>query len=470
MHLSRIEIANVRGFRSVDLDLTHEGQAVGWTVIAGRNGSGKTTLLQAVAIGLMGSDCIEALQENLGGWVRADESEARVSFRLATSVDHDAVPRLQVLHADYATTLSDEQVQREEASLLALTPPAQLAYTWMWRTARAMGSEWTGRRFDNRGADWLGLTLDSCLSHASSRGWFACGYGAFRRRFGHEIARARELVGHRKGVAFATLFREDQALVECVRWLQQMHVRAIDKGDRDATQLRDGALRLLNDGLLPDGVALTRVDSEALWARCDGSEQPFDQLPSGFRVVASIVLDILTQMHAAYGELRFEAREGHVVVPHEGVVLVDEAEEHLHPSWQQRLGFWLTAHFPAVQFLVTTHSPFIARAADLLIRLHRDDDGAWTASRVSAQTHAAVVHGALDVSVLSDLFGLEHPYSERTEALMARVARLEVRRMRGVATDEERRELEDAVARLPKDDVSLVERSQRRIDTLRAPR
>lgn len=468
MHLLHLQIANVRSFRGVDVDLTHQGRAAGWTVIAGRNGSGKTTLLQAIAVGLMGSDGIDALLGTLGAWVRADAVEARVVCTLTTSIEHDAVPPLEQLQPGYESELSVEAVQREETSLLALTPPSTLSYAWIWRNAQTSGSEWTGRRFDNRGADWLGLTLDRCLTHGSSRGWFACGYGAFRRRFGHAETPAAALVGLRKATAFATLFREDQALVECVLWLQRMHVRAIDKADAEAARLRDGAIRLLNDGLLPDGVALSRVDSEALWTRSEGVERPFDHLPSGFRVVASIVLDILTQMHAAYGTLSFEERDGRVVVPHGGVVLIDEAEEHLHPSWQQRLGFWLTAHFPGVQFLVTTHSPFIAQAADALIRLHRDAEGSWTASRASAETHAAVVHGALDVAVLSDLFGLEHLHSERTEALLARVALLEVRAMRGIASAEERAELAAATTELPRDDVSALERSARRVDAIQA--
>jgi predicted ATP-binding protein involved in virulence len=41
----------------------------------------------------------------------------------------------------------------------------------------------------------------------------------------------------------------------------------------------------------------------------------------------------------------------------EGVVLIDEIDLHLHPSWQQRILPDLLRTFPGIQFIVTTHSP-----------------------------------------------------------------------------------------------------------------
>ncbi len=47
-----------------------------------------------------------------------------------------------------------------------------------------------------------------------------------------------------------------------------------------------------------------------------------------------------------------------------GVVLIDEIDAHLHPSWQVDVGFWFTRYFPQLQFIVTTHSPLVCRAAE----------------------------------------------------------------------------------------------------------
>jgi hypothetical protein len=45
-------------------------------------------------------------------------------------------------------------------------------------------------------------------------------------------------------------------------------------------------------------------------------------------------------------------------------VLIDEIEAHLHPKWQWEIPDWLKVHFPKIQFIVSTHSPLVAQAAD----------------------------------------------------------------------------------------------------------
>ena len=42
-----------------------------------------------------------------------------------------------------------------------------------------------------------------------------------------------------------------------------------------------------------------------------------------------------------------------------GIVLIDEIETHLHLELQKKIMEILTGIFPNVQFIVTTHSPFI---------------------------------------------------------------------------------------------------------------
>jgi predicted ATP-binding protein involved in virulence len=45
------------------------------------------------------------------------------------------------------------------------------------------------------------------------------------------------------------------------------------------------------------------------------------------------------------------------------IVLLDEADLHLHPKWQRSIRQDLTSHFPATQFIVTAHSPIVAQAS-----------------------------------------------------------------------------------------------------------
>lgn len=131
------------------------------------------------------------------------------------------------------------------------------------------------------------------------------------------------------------------------------------------------------------------------------------------------------------------------------MVLIDEVDAHLHVSWQQRIGPWLKAHFPLVQFIVSTHSPYICQAADPggLIRIPGPDETAGP-EPVSQDLYHRVVYGSGDDAVLSALFGLESPYSERAESARRRIGDLEGRVLSGAADDAELAEYQELTERL----------------------
>jgi energy-coupling factor transporter ATP-binding protein EcfA2 len=120
------------------------------------------------------------------------------------------------------------------------------------------------------------------------------------------------------------------------------------------------------------------------------------------------------------------------------VVLIDDVDVRLHPSWQQRLGFWLTRRFPRVQFIVATQSPYVCQAADPggLIRLAgpRED---YAAEVVGEELYQRIAYGSADDAALSALFGLESAYSERAERVRAELVALERALVRGQAGAEE---------------------------------
>jgi predicted ATP-binding protein involved in virulence len=59
----------------------------------------------------------------------------------------------------------------------------------------------------------------------------------------------------------------------------------------------------------------------------------------------------------------------------DGVILIDEVDMHLHPSWQRSIIQRLTSTFPNCQFILTTHSPLvISDHKDVLVYSLDDDD------------------------------------------------------------------------------------------------
>jgi len=70
------------------------------------------------------------------------------------------------------------------------------------------------------------------------------------------------------------------------------------------------------------------------------------------------------------------------------IMLIDEADLHLHPSWQQRVLTDLMRAFPVTQFIVTTHSPQVLTTVkrEHIRILGRDSTGAWRAEPPSKET------------------------------------------------------------------------------------
>jgi predicted ATP-binding protein involved in virulence len=165
------------------------------------------------------------------------------------------------------------------------------------------------------------------------------------------------------------------------------------------------------------------------------------------------------QLQQCYGEFKLQRHGDTWTVPYPGVVLIDEIDVHLHISWQQRIGFWLKEHFPNIQFLVTTHSPYICQAADPggLIRLPAPGED-QPAKHVSGDLFSIVVNGSTDDAAMTELFGLERTYSWKSEKLRERVAQLEAKVISGRASAKDRRELHDLSERLPKTGTASVEK------------
>jgi predicted ATP-binding protein involved in virulence len=82
-------------------------------------------------------------------------------------------------------------------------------------------------------------------------------------------------------------------------------------------------------------------------------EYDFNKLSSGFSSVLYILFDMMQKMQNDSGSFDYTK---------EGIALIDEVEAHLHISLQKKILQFLTGFFPNVQFIVTTHSPFILQS------------------------------------------------------------------------------------------------------------
>lgn len=414
MYISRVKLENIRGFakpRNVDLTLTRpNGSHAGWTVLAGRNGSGKTSLLRAIALAIGGPSVALKLVSDFRDWITVSQqsASAEVWIRPDLGLDRwsgdETRPREFVQRIQWHRDSALFRTRSEAQPLLQADSESQADY-----------------------GPW----------QANPAGWFCAAYGPFRRLAGGG-SESRRFTGTPGPLArMATLFHEDATLAEGVNWLIEQHLRAFERKP-GAAELKQAALEILGNDLLPDQVRICEVDSEGLWVISDGERFPLQEMSDGYRAITALVVDLLKQLSEAYDGLSLEHLDGRPVITSPGVVLIDEIDAHLHVTWQQRIAGWLKAHFPNIQFIVTTHSPYICQAADEngLIRLPgpREDRPPHV---VGPDLYQRVVFGSGDDAALSELFGLDSPYSRQAERLRRELARLEAKVILGQASERE---------------------------------
>lgn len=89
----------------------------------------------------------------------------------------------------------------------------------------------------------------------------------------------------------------------------------------------------------------------SFWICSDNKKFKFTQMSDGFNAVLDIVADLILKMQNDNSLTRNYQKEG--------IVLIDEIETHLHLELQKIVMPLLTRVFPNIQFIITTHSPFV---------------------------------------------------------------------------------------------------------------
>ena len=119
------------------------------------------------------------------------------------------------------------------------------------------------------------------------------------------------------------------------------------------------------------------------------------------------------------------------------ILLIDEIENHLHPTWQRRVIPALLEHFPGLQIFATTHSPFVVAGlkAGQVHLLNRDENGV-----VTATTNTEDVVGWTADEILRTMMGVDDPTDDETARNAAELRRLRDEGERADERGEEQRQ------------------------------
>lgn len=102
----------------------------------------------------------------------------------------------------------------------------------------------------------------------------------------------------------------------------------------------------------------------------NGQELAFCQLSEGEKSVIALVGDLARRLSIANPQCDNPMLG-------EGIVLIDEIDLHLHPSWQAHIFPALQGVFPNIQFIVSTHAPKVLESVESdvqVIRLYEENE------------------------------------------------------------------------------------------------
>ncbi len=419
MYIRKVTISSVRSIRDFDFDLREfyrgTGNDAGWHVILGDNGSGKSTFLKCVALALVGTDEALALRENWDNWLTKGKTHGQIEVHLAYQRDVD-------------------KFSGKGATIRNYLLPVGVYLNRVGDNVRLGELDFD---YDPKRYIW-----------GTGSGWFSASYGPFRRFAGGDKDSEKLYYSNPKLAPHLSLFGENVALSESIRWLSDLQFKKLE-GRAEGNLLSAIQSFVNQEGMLPHNARLVNVTSKGVeFVDGNGRNLPVESLSDGYRSILSMTFELIRQLSFTYTQEQIFDPENPTQIIAPGVVMIDEVDAHLHPSWQRRIGNWFKKHFPNLQFIVTTHSPLICQAADTVWRLprpgHPDEGGQVTGTDLDRLRYGSVLD-----AYGTDLFGEDVERSEEGQQKLQRLAELNQKERHEGLTDAEKQEQQALRAAMP---------------------
>jgi energy-coupling factor transporter ATP-binding protein EcfA2 len=378
--LKRMLIENIGAFEQ--LELTFHPR---WNILLGDNGVGKSTILKALAVAMVGRDA---------------EPFAWHLLRLpgtATELPSPGTITLQTERGTYKTILQSRPDQKVEIQSIPGRP-------------------------------------------LEAEGWLAVGFPPLRTmswerpRAQETLVRARptpnDLLPLVQGDPDPRLNQLKQWIVNLDYWIKDARSRTGNGGLYE--KLLQEFFRVV--GELTEGVKIqfveVRPQTFEIIVHTDDGDIPLEAVSQGMISLLGWVGVLLQRFYEVYGDEDGDADP----LQRYALVLMDEIDAHLHPTWQRTLVPKLEKIFPNAQFIATTHSPLVVAGMppEQVFRFVRDEDGKVARLPVDAD----MTVGRADQILTGDLFGLATTLDPETEKAMCRYGELLGKSLR--SEDEER--------------------------------
>ncbi len=407
MYIKRLEINNFCSISHFSMEFENPA---GWHVLIGDNGAGKSSIIKATAMALVGPDEIAGIRPNWNDFLQWKAKSGRIGLDIETDARDEQPEFKNISRSKYKVSL---QILREEADR-AVLDMRRSSSTQLQKTI------------------W-----------GNNRGWFSAGYGPFRRFTGGstEMEKVFDNPSFSRLASHLSLFREDVALTEITKWLMNIKFQTLER--KLKRSLLDQIKKFINStDFLPHDTRLDDVSSDGV-CFIDGNKAKIfvNQLSDGYRSILSLTFELIRQLIRVYGEEEVfrMVDKNKMIIDLPGIVLIDEVDAHLHPTWQTRIGSWFLKYFPNIQFIVTTHSPLICRASEngTIWRLAEPGSNLKSQQIIGLEKNRLIYGNILD-AYGTEVFGKSITISKAGNEKRTRLGELNIKSLMGkkINTDE----------------------------------
>lgn len=347
MRIGHIDINNFRGFEERSFDFDPK-----MNVVLGNNTTGKTTLLHAVQIALGAylqeltivtgcsrnfrpSDQRKMYSQANASWMPIpDKPSVEVDARIVdclynldtkeSASQEFPISWLRTSNRNSyrnagelmdATKLMDSHRRDADKTRVTSVLPLMLSFGAARLGGKYNGAEKTQARASREEKAYK-CALDEKVDFKSAFNWIY--------KFDKELAKGREFEG------------TDAAFIEAIKTA----IPAIKDIEIDTKNSEFNAKIQM------------ATDEEPCWLE-------YSMMSDGFKAMINIAAAMAYRSILLNGFMGAEA-----VKKTPGIVMIDEVDLYLHPHWQQHVLADLQTAFPEIQFIVTTHSPFIVQSVE----------------------------------------------------------------------------------------------------------
>lgn len=345
MRIDRLELKNFKMFESYELNLDPQ-----FNLLVGENGSGKTSILDALTIALA-IWLVDVPDPELHNSRRSINKE---EVRL---VERKAGDRVSYSPCYPVQVAAEGLIQGIGCNWMRQIPPngKQTSNLNAKEALKIVKAAYTLDSFDR-------LVFPVIAYYGAGRAWLPSN---------ERTSNASDKSKSARWSAFYDCFSERIHFARLTDWFRREAMAALQCGGyRPGFQVVQYAIVQC----VPKASEIWfDADRQEIVLRIDGQSHPLSHLSAGQKMMLALVADLAMRM-VEQNSFLVEKTSGtsspQVLLQTPGVVLIDELDVHLHPLWQRHIVEDLTRTFPAIQFITTTHSPFIIQAVPVH-QLHR---------------------------------------------------------------------------------------------------